>query len=82
MQTLKEVAFGVSTGIVFVQFCAIVLYSTVGSWCICQTKQIGNESHDSNENAEPMAAIAVKNNSISLRDSIFEESQKLLIDDP
>ena len=45
----------------------------------CRKKQTGNESH---ENAEPMAATAVNSGSVSLRDSVFEESQKLLIDDP
>jgi predicted outer membrane repeat protein len=79
-QILMEVAFGISAGIVFVQFCAIVLYSMVGSRCIRRRKlvDIATENHDSNENAEPMAAVIVDSNSVSLRDSIFEESQKLL----
>lgn len=33
----------------------------------------------SNENAEPLATVAVDGNSVSLYGSIFEESQKLLI---
>ena len=80
-QALKEAAFGVSTRIVFIQFCANVLYSMAGSQChhTCRKKQTGNESQ---ENAKPMAAIAVNSSSVSLRDSIFEEPQKLLIDDP
>ena len=81
-QALKEIAFGVSTGIAFVQFCAIVLYSMVGSHCACRKKQVDIETHNSNENANPLPTIAANNNSVSLRDSIFEESQKLLIDDP
>jgi predicted outer membrane repeat protein len=83
-QILMEVAFGISAGIVFVQFCAIVLYSMFGSRRIRRRKQIDNaaENRDSNENAEPMAAVVINSNSVSLRDSIFEESQKLLNNDP
>ena len=82
-QTLMDVAFGISTGIVFVQFCVIVLHSMVESRCIFRKRvEIDNEIRDSNENAKPMAAVIVNSNSVSLRDSIFEESQKLLVDDP
>ena len=80
-QALKDIAFGVSTGIAFIQFCAVVFHSMAGSRYhrTCRKKQTGNESQ---ENAEPMAAVVVNSSSVSLRDSIFEESQKLLIDDP
>ena len=78
---LKEIAFGISTGIVFAQFCVIVLYSMVQSCCTCRRRKAKNENHNDSDNAEPMTAVAVNSHSVSLRDSIFEESQKLLTDD-
>ena len=82
-QTLMDVAFGISAGIVFVQFCVIVLHSMIELQYICRKRvEIDNEIRDSNENAKPMASVIVNSTSVSLRDSIFEESQKLLVDDP
>ena len=76
--TLQAVAVGLSTGIVFLKFCGIVVYS-VSSRCSCPRRQSGNESHSDNK-AKSMAAV-IDSHSVSLRDSIFEESQTLLADD-
>ena len=78
--TLQSVAVGLSTGVAFLQFCGIVLYAIIVPRCSCPRRQSRNDSH-SDDKAESMAAV-IDSHSVSFRDSIFEESQKLLPDDP
>ena len=80
--TLLSAAVGLSTGVAFVQFCSIVVYSIIASrfsrlqW---QSKVRGCN----NVTQESLPAVVTgHSSSVSFRDSILEESQELLTDEP
>ena len=78
--TLLSASIGLSTGVAFLQFCAIVVYSIVAPRCSCLRRQ-SKVRGDNNVTEEPLPAV-VSSNSVSFRDSILEESQELLADVP
>jgi predicted outer membrane repeat protein len=80
--TLLSAAVGISTGIAFLQFCAIIVYSIVAPRCSrLRKKSIVRSRGNSNVSQEPLPAV-VSSHSVSFRDSILEESQELLADNP
>ena len=80
--TLLSAAVGLSTGIAFLQFCAIVVYSIVAPHCSSLRRRfkVRDQGH-SNATQEFLPAV-INSHSVSFRDSILEESQELLTDKP
>ena len=79
-QRLQSVAVGLSTGLAFLQFCGIVLYIVIASRCSCPRRPPKDKEQSDNK-TEPMVHVA-DSHSVSFRDSILEESQELLADEP
>ena len=81
--TLLSAAVGLSTGVAFLQFCAIIVYSIVAprARCSCLQQQSVAGGY-SNITQESLPAV-INNHSVSFRDSmILEESQELPADKP
>ena len=80
--TLLSAAVGLSTGVAFLQFCAIVVYSIVAPRCSCLRRRFKVRARGhSNATQESLPAV-INSHSVSFRDSILEESQELLTDKP
>ena len=80
--TLLSAAVGLSTGVAFLQFCAIIVYSIVAprTRCSCLQRQSVAGAY-SDVTQESLPAV-INSHSDSFRDSILEESQELLADKP
>ena len=80
--TLQSAAVGLSTGVAFLQFCIIVVYSIVATRCSRLLWQSKVRNHDSVTHESMTGVVNSRSSSVSFRDSILEESQELLADNP
>ena len=86
--SIQAVAVGLSTAVAFLQFCFIVIYSVVAPRCsssYCKIQSHHSTQEDTlnhSDNDQSSMTTVVGSRTVSFRDSILEESQDLLTDEP
>ena len=79
---MQAIAFGISAGVAYLQFCGILFYKLVIA-PRCSFKWREASLQDDTQNTRAQVHVVMDNEgSVGYRDSILDETQPLLMDTP